>query len=293
MLKDESLPLMRSIKMSSSGKRRPKRLHKQRTLAFPFFATICVAALWWGWSIRDQVYLTPRFGLGYSLGVVGTALMALLLLYSLRKRRRIMRSWGPIRHWFVIHMILGIVGPVAILFHANFRLGSLNSTVALCCVLLVSSSGLIGRIIYPKIHHRLSGRRASLRELKREVESNRNAVSVAIFSSSRLGRQLKDFEAYALAEGRGVVWTVWRFLTLGIRARSVYRRALRILMTDAPHVASRNTAQVLRPYVEGIRRVAQFRSFERLFSLWHAFHLPICVMLFAAAVIHVIAVHMY
>ena len=204
-----------------------------------------------------------------------------------------MRSWGSIRHWFVVHMILGIVGPMAILFHANFKLGSLNSTVALFCVFLVSSSGVIGRIIYPKIHHGLSGRRASLRELKQHVESHRGAVSTAISSSSHLGRTLKDFEAYALAEGRGVVWTTWRFLTLGIRARSVQRRALRILEADAPHADPRIMARTLRPYVEGIRRVAQFSSFERLFSLWHAFHLPVCVMLFAAAVIHVIAVHMY
>jgi hypothetical protein len=262
-------------------------------MALPFFAAICITALWWGWNIRDQVYLTPRFGLGYSLGIAGTALMTLLFLYSLRKRLRIMQSWGPIRHWFVVHMIFGIVGPIAVLFHANFNLGSLNSTVALSCVLLVSSSGLIGRIIYPKIHHGLSGRRASLRELKQDVESHRGAISTAISSSSHLGRTLKDFEAYALAEGRGVVWTTWRFLTLGIRARSVHRRALRILEADAPDVDPRSLARALRPYVEGIRRVAQFRSFERLFSLWHAFHLPICVMLFTAAVIHVIAVHMY
>jgi hypothetical protein len=284
---------MRSIEMSSLGETRTKRLRKQGTMALPFLAATCIAVLWWGWSIREQLYLTPSFGLGYSLGVAGTALMALLLLYSLRKRLRIMRSWGSIRHWFIIHMILGIIGPIAILFHANFKLGSLNSTVALCCVFLVSSSGLIGRIIYPKIHHGLSGRRASLRELKQDAESHRGAVSTAISSSSHLGRMLKDFEAYALAEGRGVVSTTWRFLTLGIRARSVQRRALRILQTDAPHVDPRSMARGLRPYVEGIRRVAQFSSFERLFSVWHAFHFPICVMLFAAAVIHVIAVHMY
>ena len=279
--------------MPSPGETRTKRLRKQGTMALPFLAATCIAALWWGWSIRDQVYLTPRFGLGYSLGIAGTALMTLLFLYSLRKRLRIMQSWGPIRHWFVVHMIFGIVGPIAVLFHANFNLGSLNSTVALSCVLLVSSSGLIGRIIYPKIHHGLSGRRASLRELKQDVESHRGAISTAISSSSHLGRTLKDFEAYALAEGRGVVWTTWRFLTVGIRARSVHRRALRILEADAPDVDPRSLARALRPYVEGIRRVAQFRSFERLFSLWHAFHLPICVMLFTAAVIHVIAVHMY
>ena len=46
-------------------------------------------------------------------------------------------------------------------------------------------------------------------------------------------------------------------------------------------------------YVDGVRRVAEFDAYERLFSLWHAFHLPFCVMLFLAAAVHVVAVHMY
>lgn len=285
--------MVKSNEMSRFHDRRTKRLRKRRATALAIFGITCAAAVWGGWEVRDQLYLNPRFGLGYSLGIAGTSLMTLLLLYSLRKRLRIMRSWGSMRLWFVIHMILGIAGPIAILFHANFRLGSLNSTVALCCVLLVSTSGLIGRIIYPKIHHGLSGRRASLRELKQDLESHRGAVSAAVASSSHLARMLKDFEAYALAEGRGVVWTSSRFLTLGIRARSAHRRALSVAKRDAPDVDPEITARALRRYLEGICRVAQFSTFERLFSLWHAFHTPICGMLFAAAVIHVIAVHMY
>jgi len=46
-------------------------------------------------------------------------------------------------------------------------------------------------------------------------------------------------------------------------------------------------------YLTAIRRIAQYRGYERLFSLWHAFHLPFCVMLFLAAAVHVVAVHMY
>ena len=56
---------------------------------------------------------------------------------------------------------------------------------------------------------------------------------------------------------------------------------------------SREAAEAVRSYVAGIRKVAEFGTYERLFSLWHAFHLPFCVMLFLAAAVHVIAVHMY
>jgi hypothetical protein len=42
-----------------------------------------------------------------------------------------------------------------------------------------------------------------------------------------------------------------------------------------------------------MRRVARFSSYERAFALWHAFHLPFCIVLFGAAAVHVVAVHMY
>jgi hypothetical protein len=41
------------------------------------------------------------------------------------------------------------------------------------------------------------------------------------------------------------------------------------------------------------RRVAEFEGYERLFSLWHALHIPLIFMMIIAAVIHVIAVHVY
>jgi hypothetical protein len=42
-----------------------------------------------------------------------------------------------------------------------------------------------------------------------------------------------------------------------------------------------------------VRRVAALQSYERLFSIWHVFHLPFFYMLVVAALIHVLAVHMY
>jgi hypothetical protein len=42
-----------------------------------------------------------------------------------------------------------------------------------------------------------------------------------------------------------------------------------------------------------IRRVAELGSYERLFSLWHVFHLPFFYILVVTALVHVLAVHMY
>ena len=57
--------------------------------------------------------------------------MLVLLLYSLRKRYTWLRFLGPTPSWFRFHMVLGILGPLCILYHSNFTTGATNSNVAL------------------------------------------------------------------------------------------------------------------------------------------------------------------
>ena len=45
--------------------------------------------------------------------------------------------------------------------------------------------------------------------------------------------------------------------------------------------------------IAATRRVAGFEAYERLFSLWHALHLPLIFILLVAGVVHVIAVNVY
>jgi hypothetical protein len=66
-----------------------------------------------------------------------------------------------------------------------------------------------------------------------------------------------------------------------------------------PKVAAerRRVEKVVRLYIErrldASRRVIEFRTYERLFSLWHILHLPLFFMLLAAGIVHVIAVNVY
>ena len=134
---------------------------------------LALAAVIAGYVVPTEVYLTPQDGFGYTLGIVGGSMMLALLIYPLRKRMPSLAFIGSVKLWFRIHMVLGIVGPLAILYHSNFSLGATNSNVALVCMLIVSSSGLVGRYLYTRIHHGLYGRQATLRELAGDVESLR------------------------------------------------------------------------------------------------------------------------
>jgi hypothetical protein len=266
-------------------------------------SALCGLTLWVGWRGREEYYLTPEAGLGYGLGIAGLAMMLLLLLYSVRKRAQFLRNAGSVRIWFHVHMALGLMGPTAILLHSDFHLGSQNANVALACMLLVSSSGVVGRFIYTKVHHELFGRKQTVSELRLAAETGKGALASVFALSPELTWSLTDFERAMLEPKRGFLRGAWRFCLAAHAARRTRRRTLRaagraLRNGVRPAVAEplpdeREIRDALTGYIRALRRVAEFEAYERAFSLWHVLHLPLCVLLFAAAVFHVIAVHMY
>ena len=148
------------------------------------FAACVILVLLWGWSERNEYWYTADHGLGYAFGIAGLGLMGLLLLYPLRKHWKLMSGVMPVRYWFRMHMVFGILGPVLILFHANFRQGSINSSVALYSMLLVAGSGLIGRYVYTQIHRGLYGESIRYSDLVKEYEAT--MPDVAIVADERI-----------------------------------------------------------------------------------------------------------
>jgi hypothetical protein len=77
------------------------------------------------------------------------------------------------------------------------------------------------------------------------------------------------------------------------------RRALRAAAQKSNAVATerKRLRRTAFAYIDrrlaATRRVAGFQAYERLFSLWHALHLPLIFILLVAGVVHVIAVHVY
>jgi len=268
----------------------------RRALLLPVVTAVCAVALGVGYHLRDEMYLTPDAGLGYGLGVAGLTAMAALLLYSLRKRARALWSLGPLRHWFHVHMLLGVLGPVMILFHANFEARSMNAAVALWAMLIVAGSGFIGRFAYARVHLGLFGQRETLRDVMARANESRSALHRALSAVPSVAKCVTEFEAQVLEPPRDVFAELWRVVLLGHRTRKVQRRA-RALLRDVPPASlpasADAVARALGSHLRLVRRVAEFGFYERVLALWHALHVPLCVVLFIAAAIHVVAVHLY
>jgi hypothetical protein len=267
-----------------------------RAPVVPLAAAAGAIALAAGYWLRDEAYLVPERGLGYALGIVGLVLMALLLTYSLRKRVRALRALGRIRYWFEIHMLFGILGPVAILFHANFQVRSVNAGVALVAMLVVAGSGFVGRFAYARVHRGLFGQRETLAEVSKRAEESRSGLHAALRASPGVEECVREFEARALARSSSALGQLVLALALGHRTRATMRRARRLLRALPPGALALPpyaVARALRRHLALVRRVAEFGFYERVLALWHALHVPLCVVLFTAAVVHVIAVNLY
>jgi hypothetical protein len=251
-------------------------------------------------------YLSPKSGLGYSIGIVGGVLILMQLLYAIRKRVRSLRFLGSVPGWFQTHMILGIVGPVCILLHCGFSLGATNSNIALFSMLTVAGSGIFGRYFYSKIHHGLYGRKATLNELQERADELRSR-GTKILMMPELANLVAAEERKLLAVGDwGPIGMMIAPAVIAFRSstgRSRLRRYVRaaIRVTAARHKAvakqSDRFEQVAFGYVSRrmkvTREVVEFRIYERLFSVWHVLHMPLFLMLIAAGIVHVISVHVY
>jgi len=253
------------------------------------FTVVVLLALFIGWRLRRYDLITPGHGWGFLFGVCGTALMLALMIYPFRKRVRGVEAIGNVKAWFRIHMVLGILGPVLILFHANFHYGAMNSNVALFCMLVVSSSGVIGRYFYGKIHYGLYGEKASLNDLKQKLLEQKEQVHGQNEIPVKIKEKLALFADETLAQTEGFWHSFARLFKARFQAMGLFTD---ILLLNRSHMDSPSRHYAV-DFIKQTLKVSEFNFYERLFSLWHMLHLPLVFILAFAVVFHVIAVYKY
>ena len=282
-------------------------LSKGPRLHWPLVWTLVVTVLLvWGAHAHLERYITPQRGVGYWLGIIGGSLMIILLMYSARKRFRWLRWMGSIPSWFEFHMVLGVIGPILVMFHANFSLGATNSNVALICMLLVAGSGVIGRYIYTRLHAHMDGNEDTLEQL-RAVGDRLRSQKTSLELLPGLVDAIDSVEKRLIHPPVNVVARFLHLFTGPYRlamARMIVRREIKEAMRRAPRRESpliarhaERLATVARRYayrrLEAGRRLSEFKMYAQLFSLWHVLHIPLFFMLLIAGIVHVIATFLY
>lgn len=210
--------------------------------------------------------LRPSGSIGHPLGVVGIAMMTVPVIYSVRKRWKPLARLGNMRRWLDVHLFCGTVGPVLVTFHAAMKFNGIIS-VAYWSMVAVVLSGFVGRYLYGRIPRTIRGAELSYREIE-----SRAAELLADLAAA--GVSTAPVEAAAGLRGLNGAWS--------------RRRARHALIADGVDRARADT--VLRLAADRallLRRLSQLNQTKRLFSMWHAFHLPLVYVMFGIAILHI------
>jgi len=261
------------------------------------FSVFILSVLTLSWNERDEFWFSAEEGIGYAFGIIGSTLMLLLLLYPARKYWKPMRHAFKVHHWFRLHMIFGVLGPVFILLHSNFNLGSLNSNIALYSMLTVAISGLLGRYVYQKLHRGLYGERINFSDLKGSYQLAKLEFSLLTFLTNDIQQLLPQIESVLTQQSVSIGSSVWaRREIKTIKHNS--KKAIKDLLLNS-NEGKCNQNEILQSVscwddgIASLEKMASYALYARLFSLWHVFHLPLFIMMIITAIVHIFVVHIY
>jgi hypothetical protein len=230
----------------------------------------------------------PSGAIGHGLGIIGSAFMLILLLYSARKRLRALQNAGNIRYWLNYHIWLGVTGPILVIFHTAFKLGGIVA-VSFWSMIGVALSGVLGRYLYLQIPHSLSGQELSARELdemdkdlQRELQDTYRLDEATL----QLIQRASGIEGAPKGSGWGSMW-YWMVqdVTMPLRMSSI-RARLRSDGGERPgHMHT--LMRVIKRKAKLRRRMAFLATTRGLLHYWHVIHRPFAFVMLIIMAVHV------
>lgn len=296
--------------MARAGDQNSIQSSKQATLVSTndLYVYILIALGIYGvWGLSETGDFSPSTDRGYWIGVIGAAMMGFLFLYPMRKHFKFARNWGKLKGWFIFHMLLGVGGPLLILLHSNFRIGSLNAGVALYSMLVVMLSGVIGRFLFVRVNLGLAAQSHALERLGSMVGISQMETYQHLESFPQVIELLDEFEKHSLVpQDNRLVTHIYRLISLP-KMRSQTLAKSKTMLSQELECRARDYAWTLREtkrlqnkatsrvdaHLSVIMKVGFLLTYRRLLSTWHVAHIPFVYLLILSAVVHIVAVHAY
>jgi len=227
--------------------------------------------------------------IGHGLGVVGSALMLILLLYSLRKRAKFLRKAGDIRWWLNYHIWMGITGPLLVTFHTSFKFGGIVA-VSFWSMAAVALSGVLGRYIYLQIPRAQSGLALSAAELSALEKKFRDTLLITFALPEEILRKIDSITPSQTIMEKGgmaaLIYPLTADLTLPAKLRSVKAEL---------QAAGGFTGGQLKAILATVKEQADFRrktaylqTAMKLLHHWHIIHRPFAAVMLIIMLVHVV-----
>ncbi len=230
---------------------------------------------YWHWKAGGSV--------GHKLGIAGTSMMVLMLVYSVRKRVGALRRLGPLGRWLDVHIYLGVFGPLLVVLHSTFKVQGLVA-LSFWSMVVVALSGVLGRYLYLQIPRTRAGEELALAEL----EAADRELSSQLRERFRLDEaQLARLDALVgVPERTGLLGGFARLVTDDLRLRSGLREFARSCRS-VPRPVVREFERVVREKAQARRRILLWDRVHELFHYWHVLHKPFALVMYLFMIVHV------
>jgi hypothetical protein len=232
--------------------------------------------------------LRPAGSRGLAFGIAGSAMMILMLVYSLRKRTRLLGQLGNLPRWLNFHIYLGIMGPLLILLHSSFKVQGLVS-VSFWSMVVVAASGVFGRYLYRQIPRNIQGHQLNLQELE-ALNQNLAARLKEEFGLSE--NQAGRFDAIGYLDAQKNIGLMrsfslalldsWLRPTIHRRLRVEYARSLGL-----PRRQLHQLVELAEKKAQLRHRVILLGQMQKLFHYWHVVHKPFAVIMYLVMAVHI------
>lgn len=238
--------------------------------------------------VSHPLYATYASGrpIGLLLGIVGSALMVFLLMYSARKWLRFLSFMGTSRTWMTFHFVCGMIGPLFIALHAEMKWPTGFIGVGFWCMVFVSFSGVFGRHLFGYFPQSAENAQQDLTARSKELAEVRTQL-VALTdgkSADQVARAVSlamDLELEPRTLGELIVLDAEARHRVDVIRILLYRARLPAAVRER---AERALVQQL-----GLRqRRAGFDVARRLLRFWNLFHQPLAFAMYLIALVHIL-----
>lgn len=220
---------------------------------------------------------TPGYPLSYFLGWLGFGVMLTMNLYTLRKRFDVLKGLGKLSGWLEFHIFCGILGPILIIFHSNFKVSGLVA-ISFWSMAIASSSGIIGRYFYIQTLKKKEDLKKYISSLKNEfIQKHRERFSDEKFE------EIFNY-SYAAAGAKENVTNPLSVFVFSLKSD------IELMFTNPgkPFGLDKKEGNFLKKIAVENRRISLLEPFNQLLGYWHSFHLPFAFFMYIVAVIHII-----
>ncbi len=232
--------------------------------------------------------LRPAGGRGLVFGYIGSAMMILMLSYSIRKRSKLLGKKISLRSWLKLHIYLGVCGPLFIVLHSSFKVQGLIA-VAFWSMVAVAISGYLGRYLYLQIPRNQAGDELSLSEIDKQMLQSTLTLQEKFNLAPEQLAQIDALAKRDVATGRSFIGLLFSTLISDL-TRPFTARKLAGELKRKVRVADKTAKSIV---VLALERAALARRIEMLdrtrevFHYWHVIHKPFAIIMYLIMGIHI------